>query len=229
MKNPAKLLRQMFDIRTGEHVRTWSMFFYLFSVLMAYYIVKPVSRSMFLTKFDVDKLPSLYIVIAVAGGAFAYFYSKVAARTSLRTAVLWTMVLSIISLLVMWELIVLPWMIYVLNIWVSLFSIVLVSQGWLVAGNIFNAREAKRLYPLLGMSMVLGAAAGGEFTNRVVRLVGTRNLLLACAAIVVMAYAAFRVAISNSSGVQHVQAGSEEETNFSFFGIIRDVTRVRHL
>jgi hypothetical protein len=31
------------------------MFFYLFSVLMAYYIVKPVSRSMFLTRFDVDK------------------------------------------------------------------------------------------------------------------------------------------------------------------------------
>ncbi len=63
-----KLWRQMFDIRAGEHVRTWAMFWYLFSVLMAYYIVKPVSRSMFLTKFDVDKLPSLYIVIAVAGG-----------------------------------------------------------------------------------------------------------------------------------------------------------------
>ena len=105
------------------------MSLYLLLVLLAYYILKPVSRSMFLTKFDVDKLPSLYIVIAIAGGAFAYFYSKVAARTSLRTAVLWTMVLSIISLIVMWELIALPWMIYVLNIWVSLFSIVLVSQG----------------------------------------------------------------------------------------------------
>ena len=77
-----KLWRQMFDIRAGEHVRTWAMFWYLFSVLMAYYIVKPVSRSMFLTKFDVDKLPSLYIVIAVAGGMFAYLYSRLAAKTS---------------------------------------------------------------------------------------------------------------------------------------------------
>src|SRR5439155_15983427 len=81
-----KLWRQMFDIRAGEHVRTWAMFWYLFSVLMAYYIVKPVSRSMFLTKFDVDKLPSLYIVIAVAGGVFAYLYSRLAAKTSLHTA-----------------------------------------------------------------------------------------------------------------------------------------------
>src|ERR1700758_1139184 len=104
MKHLSKFWRQMFDIRPGEYVRTWAMFSYLFAVLMAYYIVKPVSRAMFLTKFDVDKLPSLYIVIAVAGGVFAYFYSKVAARTSLRTAVLWTMVLSIISLFVMWEL-----------------------------------------------------------------------------------------------------------------------------
>jgi len=199
-----KLWRQMFDIRAGEHVRTWAMFWYLFSVLMAYYIVKPVSRSMFLTKFDVDKLPSLYIVIAVAGGMFAYLYSRLAAKTSLHTAVFWTMLLSVISLCAMWGFIYVPWMIYVLNIWVSLFSIVLVSQGWLVAGNIFNAREAKRLYPLLGMSMVLGAASGGESTNRVVRLVGTRNLRLACAAIVVVAYGAFRVAGSQSaSSVEH--------------------------
>src|SRR5246127_1572847 len=188
----------MFDIRHGEHVRPWGMFCYFFAVLMAYYIVKPVSRAMFLTKFDVDKLPSLYIVIAVAGGIFAYLYSKIAAKTSLKTAVFWTILLSVISLVLMWEFIHFPWMIYVLNIWVSLFSIILVSQGWLVAGNIFNAREAKRLYPLLGMSMVLGAASGGEFTNRVVRLVGTRNLLLACAAIVVAAYGAFRVAVSHS-------------------------------
>ena len=95
-----------------------------------------------------------------------------------------------------------------------------VSQGWLVAGNVFNAREAKRLYPLLGMSMVLGAASGGEFTNRVVRLVGTRNLLLACAAIVVVAYGAFRVAVSHSAtSVEHAHAGSEEETDFSFLGL----------
>src|SRR5579871_6749618 len=136
MKHPGKFWRQMFDIRQGEHVRTWAMFCYLFAVLMAYYIVKPVSRAMFLTRFEVDKLPQLYIVIAVAGGVFAYLYSKIAAKTSLKTAVLWTMVLSVLSLLLMWQFIYLPWMIYVLNIWVSLFSIILVSQGWLVAGNI---------------------------------------------------------------------------------------------
>src|SRR4029077_19716976 len=120
MTHLRKLWRQMFDVRAGEYVQTWAMFSYLFTVLMAYYIVKPVSRSMFLTKFDVDKLPSLYIVIAVAGALFAYLYSRLAAKTSLHTAVFWTMLLSVISLWAMWALIYLQWMIYVLNIWVSL-------------------------------------------------------------------------------------------------------------
>ena len=41
------------------------MFFYLLFVLFAYYILKPASRAMFLNKLEVDKLPWLYILIAV--------------------------------------------------------------------------------------------------------------------------------------------------------------------
>src|SRR5690348_2092883 len=97
--------RQMFDIRPGEGLQTWSMFAYLLCVLFAYYIVKPVSRAMFLTKFDIDKLPGLYILIAIFGGILAYFYSKLATKTSLRTAVFAAMGLSVLSLVVMWWLI----------------------------------------------------------------------------------------------------------------------------
>src|SRR3954468_13517697 len=214
------LRRQMFDIRPGEHLRTWSMFLYLLSVLFAYYILKPVSRAMFLTKFDIDKLPQLYILIAVFGGVFAYLYSKLAAKCSLGAAVFATMALSVACLVAMWALIHHSWMIYALNIWVSLFSIILVSQGWLVASNLFDAREAKRLYPLLGMGMVLGAAFGGEFTNRTAMLVGTRNLLLASGAMVIIAYLAFRLATSKSSkAVKQARAAAKEETDFSFGGM----------
>jgi AAA family ATP:ADP antiporter len=206
------------------------MFFYLLFVLFAYYILKPVSRAMFLTKFDPDNLPALYILIAAFGGVFAFLYSKLAARTSLRAAVFATMALSVICLCAIWALIHFPWMIYVLNIWVSLFSIVLVSQGWLVASNIFDAREAKRLYPLLGMGMVLGAACGGEFTSRTARLVGTHNLLLASAVMVILAYLSFRLATRKSAGaVREARAAHKEETDFSFGGMIGDIGRTRHL
>jgi ATP:ADP antiporter, AAA family len=208
------------------------MFFYLLFVLFAYYIMKPVSRAMFLTKFDIDGLPSLYILIAVFGGLLAYLYSKLATKSSLRTAVFWAVALSVGSLVIMWWLIRmhLPWMIYVLNIWVSLFAVVSVSQGWLVASNLFDTREAKRLYPLLGMGMVLGAAFGGEFTNRTAAVVGTENLLLASALMVVLAYGAFRLAIWKSgASMQQARGGCHEETDFSFIGMMGDIARVRHL
>ena len=51
------------------------MFFYLLSVLFAYYILKPVSRAMFLTRFDFDNLPALYILIAAVGAA-TYFSGR---------------------------------------------------------------------------------------------------------------------------------------------------------
>ncbi len=206
------------------------MFFYLMFVLFAYYILKPVSRGMFLTKFDVDKLPELYILIALFGGVLAYLYSRVAVKSSLQTAVFWTMLLSVASLIGIWAAIHLPWMVYVLNIWVGLFSIILVSQGWLVASNLFDAREAKRLYPLLGLAMVIGAAFGGEFTNRTALLVGTRNLLLASAVMVVLAYLAFRVAIKQApSKVKEARAAETKEAEFSVGEMLGDIARIRHL
>ncbi len=230
MNSLRSLRRQMFDIRPGEHLRTWAMFFYLMFVLFAYYILKPVSRGMFLTKFDVDKLPQLYILIAAFGGILAYLYSRVAVKSSLRVAVFWTMLLSVVSLVGLWAFIHIPWMVYVLNIWVGLFSIILVSQGWLVASNLFDAREAKRLYPLLGMAMVLGAAFGGEFTSRMALLVHTRNLLLASGVMVVLAYVAFRVAIAQAPvKVKEARAAEATETEFSFGEMLRDIGRIRHL
>ena len=80
------------------------------------------------------------------------------------------------------------------------------------------------------MGMVLGAAFGGEFTNRTAMVVGTRNLLLASGAMVILAYLAFRLATSKSSkAVKQARAAAKEETDFSFGGMFRDIGRTRHL
>jgi AAA family ATP:ADP antiporter len=171
------LWRKLFDVRKGEYARTLFMSLYLLCVMVAYYILKPVSAAMFLNKFNIDKLPYLYILIAVAGGVLAYLYTRIALKSSLTTAVTWTMFIAIVCLIALWWLIGLnlPWMLYVFNIWVSLFSIVLFSQGWLVAANLFDSRQAKRLYGLLGLGAVVGAATGSAVTTLTVRIVGTRS------------------------------------------------------
>jgi AAA family ATP:ADP antiporter len=224
--------RRSFDVRPGEGLRTLFMALYLLFALFAYYIIKPVSRALFLNNFDIDRLPWLYILIASAGGVLAFLYTKIAVRASLQLAVNWATGFFVGSLVLIWWLLrfELPWMYYVFNVWVSLFSIVLVSQGWLVAGNVFSSREAKRLYGMLGVGAVVGAAFGGTFTAFTVELVGTTNLLLASAVMVLLGYGCFRlVVLQRGVSLAGVKAAEDEEADFHFRDLVGAIGRYRHL
>jgi AAA family ATP:ADP antiporter len=232
MQRLAAWFRNFFDVRPGEYGRTFFMSLYLLLVLLAYYILKPVSRALFLNKFDIDKLPYLYILIAAAGGLLAYVYTKVAVRSSLQTAVTGAMAFSVGMLALIWWLISLnqPWVYYFFNIWVSLFSVMLVSQGWLVAANVFTPREAKRLYGLLGAGAVIGAAFGGEFTARAVKYIAPRDLLLASAVFVILAYVAFRLTAAQAGVSLGSAKGAEaDEANVDFADILGSIRTQRHL
>ena len=217
------LWRSFFDVRPGEYLRTCFVALYLLFILFAYYILKPVSRALFLNSFEIEKLPYLMILVAFIGGFLAYLYTRLAVRTSLPTAVAWSTALTIGCLVVISWLLGMNrgWVLYVFNIWVGLFSVMMVAQGWLIAANVFTSREAKRLYGLLGMSAVVGAAFGGKFTADMVRAIGPRRLVLASAFMVLMAYLAFR-ALLRQKGVSLASArGAEsEEAEFRFLDIV---------
>src|ERR1051326_1009297 len=216
--------RSVYDVRPGEGIRTFFMSMHMLWVLFAYYILKAASTTFFLKKFDIDRLPYLYMLIAVAGGILAYAYTRVAVRSSLTTAVNWATATTVACLVVIWWALKFnfPWMIYVFNIFVSMFSIVTVSQGWLVAANVFNSREAKRLYGLFGLSAVMGAAFGGEFTAPAPPHVENRNLLLASAFFVLVAYACVRVVAAQKNVNLSAARAGEGDEDFAFKDILTD-------
>jgi AAA family ATP:ADP antiporter len=237
MRRVKTVWKSMFDVRRGEYGRTFFMALYLLFVLFAYYILWPVSRAMFLSELKIDRLPVLCMWIAVGGGMLAYAYSKLAIRMSLPVAVAWTMAISVLCLVAFWWIFgfklsgpMLKRMLYVFNVWVSLFSIVTVSQGWLVAANIFDARSAKRLYGLLGLGAVLGAWLGGTFTSLKVNALGSRKLVLASGLFVILAYAAFRCAIAQKGvSLARARAAGGEETTFALGDILKAIGRHRQL
>jgi ATP/ADP translocase/HEAT repeat protein len=233
MLNRIKIFwRSLFDIREGELMRTACMSLYLLSLLFAYYILKPVSRAMFLSRLDIDKLPWLYILVAAVGGVIAYAYTKVAVKTSLVTAVNITIAFFVANLVLIWWALQFQftWMYFVFNIWVSVFSIVSISQGWLIAANIYDARQAKRLYGILGVSAVLGAAFGGQFTKIAVEKLGPRNLLLASAVMILIAYGIFRILLLQKNiSLARAKGVEAEEADFNFSDIVVGVRRYRHL
>ena len=317
-------------MREGERLRTLFMALYMLAALWAYYILRPISRALFLNRFDIDRLPWLYIIIAIVGGFLSYVYTKIAIRSSLRTAVTFTVIWAVTCLVLIWWMLQfnvtintyatadstpvsetgafefvsgetkypltlsqdrnnlnglrdalqglnagltakvertsneqapwrlavhstspftrslglrtkpgdaasnilssLPWMLYVFEIWVKVFSIIIVSQGWLVAANVFNTREAKRVYGLLGVSSVIGAAAGASFTAFTVTAIGIRNLLLASSVTLVLGWLAFRGAISQPGvSLTGARAAEEEGESFSFKDIVKAIGTYRHL
>lgn len=226
------LWRNLFDVREGERLRTLFMSLYFLFALFSYYILKPASRALFLNKFDIDKLPYLYILIAAAGGLMAYGYTKIALKVSLQAAVTWSTAIIVACLFGLWWLVGLglTWVFYAFNIWVSLFPVIMVAQGWLVSANVFNPREAKRLYGLIGMGSVLGAALGGGFSAIVVKFTGTRNLIPASAIVLVLAYLSFRlVLLQKGVSLAGARGAEAEELDFSFGEIVTAMRRYRHL
>lgn len=223
--------RSVYDVRPGEGVRTLFMALHMTCVLFAYYILRPVSQALFLNKFDIDKLPYLYMLMAAVGGLLAYAYTRVAVRSSLAAAVNWSTAITVACLLGIWWMLrfKFPWMLYVFNIFVSLFSIVTVSQAWLVAANVFDSREAKRLYGLLGLSAVAGAAFGGAFTARLAKVMELRDLLLATAVMVLLAYACIRVVAAQKNVNLAAAHAGEADEDFAFKDIVSGVRRHRHL
>ncbi len=223
--------QSVYDVRPGERARTFLMALHMMFVLFAYYILKPVSRALFLNKFEIDRLPLLNVLIAVCGGLLAFLYTRVAVRASLQVAIYWSTGISLSCLVAIWWLLQFDfgWMLYVLNIWVSLFSIILVSQAWLVAANVFDSREAKRLFGLLGLGAVAGASFGGQFTAIVALMVETRHLLLASGVMVILAFGALMLLASLKNVNLRAAKGAESEEKFEFTDILAGIQKHKHL
>lgn len=235
MRTLRNLWRHAFDVREGEYSRTLLLGLYFVFIMVANNILKPVSWGLFLNRFDVSRLPYLYILIAVVGGLLAYLYTKIVVVASLEAAVAVATGLCLVCLLVFWVLIDVgsTGLLYVFSVFVSLVGIVFLAQGWLLAGTFFDSREAKRLYGLLGLGAIAGAACGSTVTAYSAARVGTKNLLPIAAVFIVLAFlslGAAKVAAQRRGRPGETRPDEERpEARFRFSDLASALARHRHL
>ena len=93
-------------------------------------------------------------------------------------------------LLVFWRLLALPmpWIAGLFYIWVSVFSVLVVTLFWLVANDLYRPREAKRLFGFIGSGGILGGVVGSFIASIGARVIGTEHLLLLSAAVLVLCW-----------------------------------------
>ena len=71
-----KLFHKLFDIREGEGFRASLMFIILFLLIACLMIVKPIRNSLFLVRFGVEKLPYVFVLVALFSAVVASLYSR---------------------------------------------------------------------------------------------------------------------------------------------------------
>ncbi|MBF0430957.1 MAG: MFS transporter [Fibrobacteria bacterium] len=208
------LLKRLFKIERGEGIRALLLFGYIFFVIAALLIIKPVSNALFIKHIGIEHLPMAFMLVAFCSGLFIHFYFKASARWELRKLISVSLSFFIFCLFGFWHLLQVDAhgtvLYYAFYIWVALFGVVAASQFWLLANTVLNAREAKRLFGFIGSGAVSGGIFGGYLATVFADVIGSHNLLL-LAGLFLLVCMGFLLALWNSRPVEDIKRGTRKE------------------
>ena len=186
-------LRRFLEIRPGEGLPVLLTFLYVWIVVASFLLAKPIRSGLFLGQHDAYDLVYVYAAVPLVLTLFVPLYTRVAARFGARSVTVLTLVGFSLNVLLFWYLFRfqsfrrLPDIFYV---WVSCYGIIAPVQAWSFANSLFDTRQAKRLFGLIGAGASLGAITAGVLARVLVEPVGgTVNLLLVLALLIASAAA----------------------------------------
>src|SRR5687767_8225535 len=207
---PQHLLHRIVVFHPGEATTAWLMFLYSFLVMTAYNIVKPITRSKAISSLGADNIPYVLMGAAIVIGTLMHLYERSTARVSRRHVAPVTLAGLAGVLLVFWTLFRTnaAWVSAAFFVFGLVFGLLLVSQFWTLANGLYDSRQARRLFGFIGGGASLGGITGAAVTTYAVDYVGSDNLTLVSAG-VLMLCAATVLAITRS----HAGTRSEEHTS----------------
>lgn len=179
-----RLFHNLFDIRGEEGFKVTLMFSYVFLLTASLLIIKPVRNSLFLVKLGAERLPHVFMLVAFFSAIIAYAYAKYSKRVRLNYLISITLLICIVCLLLIWFMLHSGyqghWFLYAFYIWVSIFAAITSAQFWMLANYVFNAREARRLFGLVGAGAISGGIFGGFLAKYLAPRIKTDNLIFIC-------------------------------------------------
>jgi AAA family ATP:ADP antiporter len=78
-------------------------------------------------------------------------------------------------------------------LWLGIFNVLVISNFWSFANDIYDQDTGKRLFPILGVGASVGAILGALLPQRIHHLVGTYELMLVAAGMLVVSMLLYRV------------------------------------
>ncbi|HEX9973519.1 MAG TPA: Npt1/Npt2 family nucleotide transporter, partial [bacterium] len=186
------------------------MWLYIFLIISSLLIIKPVVTSLFLYRFGADRLAYVFILIAIFAAPITMFYSRLLKKIALHTVIIRTLQIVVVFLFIFRIFLLFNlaegWILYIFYVIVAIFAVVASSQFWIFANLIFNAREAKRLFGVIGAGAIAGGIFGGYLTNFFAPVLGSENLIFIC-----IAFLAICIPIIKRLWREHSKSGGENK------------------
>jgi ATP/ADP translocase len=230
----AALSRRLLQVRPGEGRKVLLTFLYFCLVITAYYVVKPVSRSLVLGDLGSRLVPYGDLVSAILMGPMVALFARLVDRVEKRRLVSLTFWAVAASLVGFWVLLQHPhkWIAAALYVWVAIFSVLVVTLFWLVANDLFHPRDAKRLFGFIGSGGILGSVFGSALAAVGARWVGTPQLLLVSASLLIICWMVvqrlWRFALEPANSRPSV-AGARGSGISNLLSIVKRLGRSRYL
>ncbi len=227
-----RLLAPIAEVRKEEVVTALLMFAYSFLAMSAYNIVKPITRSRFISDLGADNLPYVLLAVGLLIGVVMTGYAWITSRLPRRWGLPVTQVGMVVMLIMFWFLFQTP------QSWVSvafffagkILGILLISQFWTLANLVYDPRQAKRLLGLIGGGAPLGGIAGSAILTTYVTRIGTTNLLLYSAALLALCVVVVVLIISREDSVEtDTSRAPAKQEGVGFGEAIRLLRGSRHL
>ena len=169
------------QVEAGEGPALLWSFTYFFALLSSYYIIRPMRDEMGILG-GVENLQWLFTGTLLAMTAAVPLFGWVSSRFPRRQFLPWVYLFFIGMLVTFYGLMgeqdASAWVARAFFIWVSVFNLFVVSVFWSFMTDLYNNKQAGRLFGFIAAGGTVGALAGPALTALLVGPLGARNLLL---------------------------------------------------
>ncbi len=211
---PGDRLSRFIGCRPQELRPALWAFGYFFCLLSGYYVVRPLRDEMGI-RGGVDQLQWLFtgtfVVMLIAVPLFGALTARFSRRRFLPAVYLFF----IANMLIFWigfrSDIGGVFTARAFFIWASVFNLFVVSVFWSLMADLFDRRQAARLFGFVAAGGSTGAIAGPALTTQLSPLMGADNLLLVSVALFSLALVCMNRVVHTASGEISAQRRAEAE------------------
>jgi AAA family ATP:ADP antiporter len=192
-------LRRLLDVRPGEGRVVLYTFLYIAIAVGSFLLAKAIRNGLFLQVYGASKLAYVYVAVPLVLMILVPVYTAVVARIGHRRVATGALLFLALNVLAFWWGLTFapkPWLSAAFYIWVNCYGVIAPVQAWSFANSVFDTRQARRLFGLIGSGASAGAIVGGFVARTLVGPLGTVNLLLVLLLMITAAVVVVNVAYS---------------------------------